>query len=300
MGTPNILHMIYPTKHVSPFDVNMAADAGYNVIIPYEEVTELWEVTALTQDAMFSRSPEDCKRTGGFFGGKNAILALDMMDKAKDAMFAPFQYSLFADPAGSFTTAAAMVACVRKLLMENGHPEGLKGMNTVIYGGTGVVAFAAGVIASLDGAHPYLVGYDGTTRVEKIATSANERFGTNIGFADGSSEQQNADLAKTADVIFAAGPAGRQILSTDHLRAASQLKAAADVNAVAPAGIQGIELHDNGKPIPGCSGLGIGPLTIGDIKYKTQSILFKQMIDTDEPLFLDFRQAYEAAKGFVG
>ena len=42
-ATP-ILHMLTPQKHMSPFDVNMAADAGFKVIVPYvnvlpEEVT---------------------------------------------------------------------------------------------------------------------------------------------------------------------------------------------------------------------------------------------------------------------
>lgn len=299
MGSPNILHMIYPTKHVSPFDVNMGADAGYNVIVPYEEVTELWQVTALTQDAMFSRSPEDCKKTGMFFGGKNAILALDMMDKSKEAMFPPFQYSLFADPAGSFTTAAAMVACVRKLLKTRMH-DGLNGMKVIIYGGTGVVGFASAVIASLDGGLPYLVGYDGNERVKKAAENANARFGTNISFADGSTDEMNAALAVDADVIFSAGPAGKEILSKEHLGHATKLKVAADVNAVAPAGIHGVGLHDNGEAIEGCDAVGIGPLAIGDIKYKTQAGLFKRMIDEDEPLFLDFRDAYEMAKHLVG
>ena len=33
-------------------------------------------------------------------------------------MFPPFQLSVFADPAGSFTTGAAMVACVERVLKE--------------------------------------------------------------------------------------------------------------------------------------------------------------------------------------
>ena len=36
-ATP-ILHMLDPRKHVSPFDVNMAADAGFKVIVPYTNV----------------------------------------------------------------------------------------------------------------------------------------------------------------------------------------------------------------------------------------------------------------------
>ena len=34
---------------------------------------------------MFSRSPRDAVRTGVFIGGKDAIQALDMLEKAKGA-----------------------------------------------------------------------------------------------------------------------------------------------------------------------------------------------------------------------
>ena len=69
-----ILHMLSPQKHMSPFDVNMAADAGYKVIVPYINVT-LEEVTALTQDAIFSRPPNDGVRTGIFIGRNMALPA---------------------------------------------------------------------------------------------------------------------------------------------------------------------------------------------------------------------------------
>ena len=108
-ANPRILHMITPLKHMSPFDVNMALDAGFDAAIPYTNVTTE-DVAGLVQDAIFSRGPEGVKRTGMFIGGKRAIEALDMMDRAKKAMVPPFEISVFADPAGSFTTAAAMVA----------------------------------------------------------------------------------------------------------------------------------------------------------------------------------------------
>ena len=82
-ATP-ILHMLSPQKHMSPFDVNMAADAGWKVIVPYINVT-LEEVTALTQDAIFSRPPNYGVRTGFFIGGKDAILALDMLEAVQKA-----------------------------------------------------------------------------------------------------------------------------------------------------------------------------------------------------------------------
>src|SRR5215211_7891133 len=117
MTDKNILHMVTPLKHMSPFDVNMALDAGYDAVVPYTNVT-IEEVTGLVQDAIFSRSPKIGARTAMFFAGKNAILALDMLAAAKKALVPPFAISLFADPAGSFTTAAAMVACAEKVLRD--------------------------------------------------------------------------------------------------------------------------------------------------------------------------------------
>ena len=82
MADKNILHMLTPLKHMSPFDANMALDAGYDAVLTYANVT-LEEVSALVQDAMFSRPPKAGVRTGLFVGGKNAILALDMLSAAK-------------------------------------------------------------------------------------------------------------------------------------------------------------------------------------------------------------------------
>jgi len=115
MTKKNILHMISPQGNVSPFDVNMACDAGYDLVIPYTNVN-LTDVKGLVQDAIFSRSINNAKKTGVFICGKDASLALDMMNTAKDSMVPPFEISVFPDPAGSFTTAAAMVACTEKTL----------------------------------------------------------------------------------------------------------------------------------------------------------------------------------------
>jgi methylene-tetrahydromethanopterin dehydrogenase len=298
MAHPTILHMITPLKHMSPFDVNMAIDAGYDVTIPYTNVT-VDDVRGLVQDAIFSRGPEGVKRTAMFIGGKRAIEALDMMDRAKKAMVPPFEISVFADPAGSFTTAAAMVACVDAALKSNFKTD-LKGKAIVIYGGTGVVGFASGVIAAVEGAEVTLVGYDGPERVRRLADEANARFNVKIAFADGSTQEQNTALAEGAEIIFAAGPAGKQLLSAEQLARAKQLLVVTDVNAVPPAGIQGVGVKDAAKPIPGTKAVGIGALVVGDVKYKTEAGLFDQMIKSEKPVYLDFRSAYALAQKLAG
>jgi len=295
-ATP-ILHMLSPQKHMSPFDVNMAADAGYKVIVPYINVT-LEEVTALTQDAIFSRPPNDGARTGIFIGGKDAILSLDMMDAAKQALVPPFGLSTFADPAGSFTTAAAMVACVEKVLrLKFGRTW--KDTRVAVFGATGVVGFASSIIAALEGAKVKLVAHRGVERVVKSAAVSKERFGVDLEPAPGETAEQKTAIISDAQVIFAAAAAGVRVISAEDKSRAKDLLVVADVNAVPPPGVEGMELFMDGAPLPGCDALGVGPLAIGDIKYKTESGLFKRMIGSPEPVHFDFRDAFQLARTFT-
>ena len=297
MEAPYILHMLSPLKHVSPFDVNMALDAGFTTAVPYTAV-ELGDIAGLTQDAIFSRGPKGARRTGIFIGGKNAILALDMLAAARKAMFPPFQVSVFADPAGSFTTAAAMVAKVEKALKAQG--GGLSGRRVAVFGATGVVGFASAAIAAAEGAKTILIGYDGAERVKALAEVAKERFKVELAYADGSSEPLKEQAIKDADVILAAGRAGVQIVSAAQLAKAATVKVAADVNAVPPAGIEGLGAQDDGVALKGSGAVGIGSLAIGAVKYKVQSGLFRRMIEAEKPLFLDFRDAFALARELVG
>ena len=297
MDYRHILHLLSPLGHVSPFDVNMAVDAGFDVVVPYTRV-ELKEVGALIQDAIFSRGPKGVKATGAFIGGKNAELALDMLDCARRAMVPPFEISVFADPAGSFTTAAAMVAKVEKALAQK--QGDLAGRKVAIFGGTGVVGFASAVITALQKADPVLVGYDGVERVKQLAESAKKRFGAEIGYADGSSEAANGHVLADAEIVLSAPKAGIRVVTKAQLAKAPKLLVAADVNAVPPSSIEGVDVQDDGKPIPGTQAIGIGALAIGNVKYKVQSGLLKRMIETPKPLYLDFRDAFDLARQIVG
>ena len=298
MAEKRILHMLSPLKHMSPFDVNMALDAGFDAVLPYTSVT-LDEVGGLVQDAIFSRPPNDGVKTGIFFAGKDAILALDMIEKAKAAMVPPFVVSLFADPAGSFTTAAAMVAAAAKVL--RGHKTAtLKGKHVSVFGATGVVGFCAAVIAALEGAHVTLVGHDGPHRVARSCGEIGKRFGVRASFADGSTQALKAHLLSQSEIAFCAGKAGTRILSLAELNAAKNLIIAADVNAVPPAGVESLDLFASGALIPGTHVMGIGPLAIGNIKYQTEAGLFGEMIKAVKPVTYDFRDAFALARKLAG
>ena len=294
MVEKNILHLVTPTKHISPFDANMALDAGYDAVLSYSDVT-LDEVTGLVQDAIFSRPPRTGVRTAMFFGGKNATFALDMLANAKKALVPPFGMSFFADPAGSFTTAAAMVACVEKILKEK-HQRRLDGLKLAIFGATGVVGFASAVIAALERSTVTIVGYDGIKRVVESANEIRTRFDVEVRPADGSNDSKKSAILNENEAVLCAGRAGVQILSKAQLAGAKNILIAADVNAVPPAGVEGLGMQANGDPLTPNSAVGLGPLAIGNIKYKTEFGLFQKMIAAPKPVQLDFRDAFVLAR----
>lgn len=294
MSRKTILHMLTPLNQMSPFDVNMALDAGYDHVVPYTHVT-LADVGNLVQDAIFSRPPDAGVATGIFIAGKDAVLALDMLDAARKAMVPPFEVSVFADPAGSFTTAAAMVAKVEKTLSRL-HDRTLKGAAVAIFGATGTVGFCTAVIAAREGAEVTIVGHDGITRVSEIAAIAEKRFGVKLNAADGSSEENKKSILQQAEVVLAAAKAGVQVISASCLQAAPNLLVAADVNAVPPAGIEGVAVHADSVALDEGGAVGIGALAIGNVKYKTQAGLFTRMIKADKPVIFDFQDAFDLAR----
>ncbi|MCK5189795.1 MAG: methylenetetrahydromethanopterin dehydrogenase, partial [Methylococcales bacterium] len=239
-----ILHMLTTAKNLSPFDVNMAMDAGWVAAIPYINV-EPSEVMGLAQDVIFSRSPKGLKKTGIFIGGRDTKQAMDMLKTAKNAMFSPFEVSVFADPSGAFTTAAGMVAAVEKELSDKFNTT-LEGKNLLSLGGTGPVGQIAAVIAAQAGANVRIIGRQ-LDKAQRIADLCNDEFGDGKIAIEAGTDADKGEYIKTTDVVLATGAAGIELLNADHIASATQLKVAADVNAVPPSGIAGLDAFDNGK-----------------------------------------------------
>ena len=261
---PSILHMLDPMAHVSPFDINMAVDSGFEQIFPYSNV-DLSQVQGLVQDAIFSRGPSGVKRTGIFIGGRDIGLALNMLEVAQTAMVPPFVISVF--------------------------------------GGTGPVGLATAVIASLAGCNVTIVDPFNIDTALNKANEYNLRCGASLVGTYASSDADKARLISEADIVFCTAKAGVQVLSASVLKDAQSLKVAGDVNAVPPLGIEGIKRTHNGEPIVhavnASQAVGIGSLAIGDIKYKLQSALLSSLLKSETPVFLDFRAAFDLARQIV-
>lgn len=298
MSKPYLMHMLTPEKNVSPFDVNMARDAGWDSVYPYTGVAAD-DVAGLVQDAIFSRGPKGVRRTGLYIGGRDIHVTMDMLATARAAMVPPFEISVFADPSGAFTTAAALVAAVERQLAAV-HDCTLDGQQVMVFGGTGPVGVAASVLATRAGARVCLVGHDGRDHALRTAGVCRARYGVELEAADGGSDARKRELLARADVVLGTAKAGVQVLSADQLRAAARLKVAGDLNAVPPLGIEGVELMADGRPLAGLDhAVGIGALAVGNVKYQVQQQLLKAMVDSERPLYIDFTAAFEKARAHV-
>ncbi len=299
MEKPYILHMLTTEKNLSPFDVNMAQDAGWQVTMPYLNVLES-EVKGLIQDAIFSRGPQGVKRTACFIGGRDPEIALKMLDIAQSAMVPPFQISVLADPSGAFTTAAAMVAAAEHKLKFKFDTE-LAGKKVLILAGTGPVGQIAAVLCAKSGCQVTILGRQREKSVH-VAKVCNTFFGAGKTEIQGEANDKLPELLPCADVIFATGAAGIQLLNAEQISSALALKVAADVNAVPPAGIAGIEVLADGAPLPGSpsGAVGVGALAIGDLKYRIHHQLLKQLRESaEEPKFLHFDHAFATARALI-
>ena len=76
---------------------------------------------------------------------------------------------------------------------------------------------------------------------------------------------------------------------------AKNVKVLADVNAVPPAGLEGVGLKDDDEPHE-CGGIINWSFNFRDIKVKTQYQMFEKMCSTEKPLYLNFDEALKTSR----
>jgi methylene-tetrahydromethanopterin dehydrogenase len=165
-----------------------------------------------------------------------------------------------------------------------------------VFGATGPVGGCPAVIAAKYGATVQMVSHRSIETVQAKVDSYNARYGVKIVAVDGMSDDAKVGVLKNTDVALCAAAAGVQVLSLAQMALAKDLKIVADVNAVPPTGAEGVDVFADGVAIVGTSAFGIGALTIGNVKYKTQHRLLKLMLESEKKQYLDFLSAFEMAR----
>lgn len=289
-----LLYFLVPGTHISPFDVTIAADAGFDQVIPLTGVKPE-DVPGLAQDAIFCRPPGRFNDTGIFIGGRDVHLATDMFLAAKNAMVGDFRVGLFADPNGAYTTSASVVARVEEALrLRTG--DGLAGRRVAVFG-TGPVGLCTAVLAALQGGQVTLCQLT-ASRHERAARRFCERYEVDVGWASADTAGAKRGLLEGLEVALCTARAGVRVLDREILDGARALLVAADVNAVPPSGIEGVEAHDDAIPreLTGGTVTALGALAIGRLKYRTQFGLYRLIQTAPAPALLDFPQAFAFAR----
>jgi len=293
---PYLLFYLDTDDKASPFDICMAYDAGYNAVIPYENVTPE-DAKRIVQDAVFSRGPKAVKHTCFFIGGKNVEKAEEVFEAIKDTMFPPFKTSIIVDPGGAYTTAAAMVAKVEDAVAL--HKLGdLKGKTCAVLG-TGAVGQIAAVLLAKLGCNIIIASInprraDGREYAENISKMLASKYGVKVQGIFAPSSAEKLDILKKADIILCAGTRGARILGKDLLKEVKHMKVMVDINAIPPFGIEGIELKDDMREImPGI--FGIGALTVGDLKHKLEKDILREARSNGKEVY-NYNLALEIAR----
>jgi hypothetical protein len=266
----------------SSFDRIVPFDAGADEVLSYGGVTAA-DVPGLIQGAFFTRGIPDLKNTAVWIGGSDVPAGEQLLAEAQRAFFGPFKVSLMLDSNGSNTTAAAAVC---KLL----GATDVRGKRAVVLAGTGPVGFRGAMLLAMEGADVIL-----TSRRQDRADEAAQRLkaiGLDVApraVADTAALRAALD---GATVLLAAGAAGARLVSHELWASVPTLRAIADVNAVPPSGIEGVELTDNGVDR---GAIAFGPIGVGGFKMKVQKACIARLFERND-LVLDAKGVYAIAK----
>jgi hypothetical protein len=281
----NLLLQLDSSPHPSVFDQVVAYDAGADAIMSYGGVTED-AVRDLVHGCIFTRAPRDLKHTAIWVGGTDMAAGERLLAAVKNAFFGPMRVSVMLDSNGSNTTAVAAVA---KLVASAGGD--VNGMRAVITAGTGPVGQRAAGLLAKAGADVVMTSRrpgDGS-----LARRVQQRFGGSIGEVAMADSSQAASVLDGANLLLNTGPAGVCLVPRSAWAGREGLRAVADLNAVPPFGIEGVEVMDNGAGRDGVTVF--GALGVGGFKMKVHKACLARLFEHTD-LVLDAETIADIAR----
>jgi methylenetetrahydrofolate/methylenetetrahydromethanopterin dehydrogenase (NADP+) len=265
-----LLLQLDSSPHASVFDQVVAYDAGADEIMSAQSVTPP-DVRDLVHGCIFTRGPKHLNNTAVFIGGADMSAGEAILAAAQQAFFGPFRVSLMLDSNGSNTTAvAAVVKIVRAM---NGT---VAGQQVVVTAGTGPVGLRAAGLLAQAGAKVRITSRR-TADGDRARAAIMKRFG--------------------GKVLLNCGPAGVQLVPRAAWANRKGLKVAADLNAVPPQGVEGIEPTDDGVTRDGV--LCFGALGIGNFKMAIHKACIARLFERADAV-LDAESIHELAKTIGG
>jgi hypothetical protein len=280
-----ILIQLDTDDHPSPFDAIAAYDADVDVVLGFPAVTAE-NLGDIVQGALFPRGPSGLANTAFWVGGSRVRDGEAVFAAARKLFFEPFQPSIMLDSDGSNTTAAAAVRLVRDAVT-------LKGSSAAVIG-VGPVGLRTAELLRREDAEVTMFTFppdviDGEYRRASGIPIAQEA-GFEVTEPSGSDELDAALAGCVA--VFAAGPAGTQILRRSGWAQIDGLRVIVDYSAAEPVGVEGVARDDDLTEEDGV--LKLGALAVGGPKMKLQKRCVQRMFETKGTV-LDLQSVYDVA-----
>jgi hypothetical protein len=271
----------------SVFDQVVAYDAGADAVLSYGSVTPK-TVRDKVHGAIFTRGPKDLHRTAIFVGGSNVTLGEQLLAEVRKHMLPQYGLcvSVLLDPNGANTTAAAAVRAARHL--------DLKATKALVLGATGPVGRRVALLLARQGGQ-VRVGSREASRAEAVAESI--RAQAPKAKLEAVAADPTGDLSRAlADctLVIAAGAAGVVLLPRAARQACLTLRVMIDLNAVPPAGIEGVAIADKGVEHNGV--LAYGAVGVGDFKMKIHKAAIARLFERNDQV-LDAEEVYALGEG---
>lgn len=279
MPKTRLLLQLDPDPQPSIFDAVVAVDAGAEQLFRHGGVTPQ-QVEGLVHGLMFTRGPEELKSSAVFIGGSNIDAGERLLAAVRKCFFGPIRVSALLDSGGSNTTAAAAVLSAAKHFA-------LSGSRALVLGATGPVGRRVARLLAMSGAEAVVASRDASRAAEVCHSVSSHVTGaklTPLGMGD---EKVLRDAINDVQLVISAGAAGVKLLPQDMWAKSGNLRVAVDLNAVPPAGIEGIDMMDKAKDRGGvlCYGaIGVGGLKMKIHKAAIQRLFERndQVLDADE------------------
>lgn len=268
----------------SSFDAIAAYDSGVDHLLSYSGITPD-NVRDTVHGAIFTRGGDQLRNTAIWIGGRDVAAGERVLAAVQSNFFGGFRVSVMLDSNGCNTTAAATVVKIMRSV-------DVRGAKVVVLGGAGPVGARVAGLFALEGAN-VVVTSRRADRAAAMAEQVRARFGREIGTAAASGDEDFRAVLAGAAVAVGTGAAGVQLLPLALWRDHPTLKAVADLNLAPPAGIEGVEIPDNGTERYGkrC----FGPVGIGNFKMKVHRACVASLFERKD-LVLEAEAVYKVAR----
>jgi hypothetical protein len=266
------------------YDIIVGYDGGADHVVSYGGITP-GNVGPLIDGAVFTRGTTEKKHTAIFIGGTNMAAGEGLLATVTKRFFGNFRVSVMLDSNGSNTTAAAGIAQIAKAVP-------LAGKRVVVLAGTGPVGLRATALFAKEGARVTLTSRD-KQRAVGACRLIEARFGVSPIPLEAIDNDARGEAIRGADIVFAAGAIGIELLDECHWRDERTIELMADCNAQPPLGIKGIEATDKGHTRQ--QKLTFGALGIGGLKLKVHRACIGKLFQSLDQI-LDAEKIYALAK----